>query len=215
MKKLILLAATIAISSLASADEMTSILVQGTKTICSNDNKPVAMNSNLQVSVPDSVLQGTTLAARKLNGSKYSLNRDVKVKIGARSCTLPKWDGKNGGTVLEKVVIKIFCSEKSILVGRLSNGEPVDEDLYADGERTLCGGDGFMFKRIASSDLELENDKYVVDGEKNLYLSDSPNIFTGIMEPKTKLTYFVSEETKYLVPYVIGSYVPSDGTAKT
>jgi hypothetical protein len=65
MKKLILLAATIAISSSAFADEMTSILVQGTKTICSNDNLPVAMNSNLQVSVPESALQGTGLSTKR------------------------------------------------------------------------------------------------------------------------------------------------------
>jgi len=212
MKKLILLAAAITISTSALADEMRTVLVQGTNTICSNDGQPVAKDSNLQVSIPESSLQGTGWSPKR-----YALARDVQVTIGKRKCTLPKWDESSGkGTALEKVVVQIFCREKSALKFGISDGSFLSEDLYGEnGERKLCGGKDFMFKRLSSSDLELENDQYVVDDIQPVYYSDRPVQFSGTIEPKTRVNYFISpDETLYKVPYVRGLYESNNGSAK-
>jgi hypothetical protein len=189
-----------------SADEMVTVLIQGTHTICSNDKKPVAMNSNLQVAIPESAIQGKSWYST----SEYSLARDVNVKIGSRNCTLPKWDGSKG-TVLERIVIQISCTEgSSIKFQDQSTGEFYDLDLYADGAKTLCGGESHMFKRVSARVLELEKDKYLVKDEKEIYMSDTKAQFNTANDPQFgRVNLFTSSEMKYKIPYVTGVYVPS------
>jgi hypothetical protein len=85
------------------------------------------------------------------------LKKDVKVKIGTRNCTLPKWDEtKRTGTVLEKLSLRFFVRKAQLLelgyqMVRFST------KIYMQMARVVyAGGADSMFKRISSSDLDLE-----------------------------------------------------------
>lgn len=199
MKKLGLILLALTITSSAFADEMRTVLVQGTKINCSNDNKPVAENSNLQVAIPESALDGIST----LSWGDVELNRNVNVKIGNRACTLPK------GAVLEKAVIQIFCTEGSVLKFMDgSTGEWYEERL-SDDSKARCGGNDYMFKRIAVEDLTLKQDQYFVKVPKPIFMSDSVVQYNGKIDPVGKVNFFTAKDMKFKVPYVTGSYEPS------
>lgn len=198
MKKLGLALLALTLTSSAFADEMRTVLIQGTKINCKNDGKPVAQNSNLQVAIPESSLDGIGT----FSIGDVELNRDVTVKMDNRTCTLPS------GAVLEKVVIKIFCSNDSVLkYFQKGPDEWMDLELAST---ELCGGGASMFKRVAAGSLSLKNDKYYVGDKKEIYLSDSKAQFGGIINEDTKerANFFTSSSgTKYSIPFVRGVYV--------
>ena len=206
MKKLVILAATIAIYSSAFADEMRTVLIQGTKTICANDKKPVAENSNLQVSIPESSIDGISWYST----GDVELNRNVNVKIGSRACTLPK------GAVLEKVVIQISCAGDSAIKYFVSGPDDWYSEKLSDNNMERCGGQKVMFKRVAKSDIKFENDKYLMKDLKPIYMSDTQAQYNGVIDEQIgRVNFFVSSsETKYKIPYVTGAYVPVGATSQ-
>lgn len=208
MRKYMILIAVLVFSTSGMADDMRAILVQGTSTICTNDGKPVANESNLLVRVPDNAVQGN------INPFvRYGLSRDVKVKIstknGIRECTLPKWDKyKMSGTSLDKIVVQIYCSESSVLKFRISDGSFERESLFSEGSRKLCDGEAWMFKRVQAKNLEFENGQYRISELTPLLLSDSPQQFKAGIESDAVDGYWLSpEETDYRIPFVYGKYV--------